>query len=499
MPTPFELEVVGRMPSYLHGNLYRIGPGLFDITHADGLPAERRHWFDGIGIVYKFALDASRNTISFMSRVCSPEVVRAIEATPKASYKELTFGGTQCTTASPLAKLRHFLLPPTRDPVSGVLPVNINVTVERLPGLGRLVARTDLSAGTIIDPETLVPVSRFSFSEVHVPLRGPISAAHSAHDATTGESFNFVTGDWRDMRRYRVFRLADGGEATVLADIRAPPGGHVHSLALTERFVVVCITPWRVNALGMLASFQMEPNIRFDETARSKFYVVSRGGDGLVAEYDCPAMVAFHYVNAFETGDGDEVVVDTCRYGKSTTLERFYLDELMAGSAGEPAKDNIELVRYALVGLEARQKDGLLKGVAEERDIGRHGMEFPCVSPKVKGRPYRFAYGLYHDDDLDDIPFNSLVKVDLETKETLIWQDSRCSVGEMSFVPDPNDDAEDAGSLVSIAIDACSSTSFLLVLEARTMKEVCRAYSKEKIPQALHGTYISKEDLSEAT
>lgn len=60
-------------------------PGIFDISHADGRPAERTHWLDGIGVVYKFQLDARRNSISFMSRVCSPDVVRAIEATPKAS------------------------------------------------------------------------------------------------------------------------------------------------------------------------------------------------------------------------------------------------------------------------------------------------------------------------------------------------------------------------------------------------------------------------------
>lgn len=91
------------MPPYLQGNLYCIGPGVFEISHADGLPAERRHWFDGIGVVYKFHFDADQNSISFMSRVCSPDVVRAIETTPKESYKEMSFGGVLDRAASFLA------------------------------------------------------------------------------------------------------------------------------------------------------------------------------------------------------------------------------------------------------------------------------------------------------------------------------------------------------------------------------------------------------------
>lgn len=496
-PKPVELQVQGQIPPYLQGNLYRIGPGVFDLKHADGLPAERRHWLDGIGMVYKFSLDPDQSSISFMSRVCSPDVVRAIKATPKESYKEVTFGGRD-DRASPLSKFRHWMRPLTNDPVSGVPPANMNVSLEGIPGRGKLVTRTDRSMGGTIDPETLAPLSLFEFSDIHPALGGYVSAAHSAHDPATGESFNFVTGHWSDLRRYRVFGIDRDGAAEVLADIRGTPASHVHSVALTTNYVVFCITPWRVNVMGLLTSFQMEPNLSFNNERRSRFYVVSRKEKRLVGEFDCPAMTSFHYVNAFEEADGSAVHVDLSRHQQAGTLGAFYLYKIRAGVT--PNLSPVEIVRFSLNGLDASTgADDAVKGVAEERDLGAPRLEFPCVSPTIYGRPYRFAYGISHvaaqGDDDDNILANTFVKVDWETGERKIWQEARCSVGEMTFVPDPNDDAEDGGSLVSVVVDARRNTSFILVLDARTMQETCRAYTPEIVPQALHGMYIARQEL----
>lgn len=91
---------------------------------------------------------------------------------------------------------------------------------------------------------------------------------------------------------------------------------------------------------------------------------------------------------------------------------------------------------------------------------------------------------------------NTLVKVDLETGERQIWQEAHCSVGEMTFIADPDDDVEDSGLLVSVVIDARCCASFVLVLDARSMREVCRAYTPDIMPESLHGMYFSKQELS---
>lgn len=492
-PTPTLLQVHGRLPSYIQGNLYRIGPGVFDLKHSDGTPAEKTHWFDGIGVVFKFSLDARRNTISFMSRIVCPEAVRAIESTPAASYKETSFGATRRCSASRLSKLRHLLRPPTRDPSSGQVPVNLNVSLEGLPGVGPLVARADCSTAVSLDPETLRPTSRFAFSDLHPSLRGPGAAAHSAHDAATGETFNFVAGDWRDLRRYRVFRIAKDGRASVLADVRGPPACHVHSVALTPRFVVLAVSPWRVDVAGMLTDGALAPHLNFDAEEPTRFFVVSREHGRLVGEFECDAFASFHHVNAFEETDGTAVHVDVCRYERPDVIEQFYLRNLRQRPADWFAP--VVPVRYSLRGLATTADAPVARGEADARALCAHRLELPCVAPAVEGRAYRFAYGVSHDATHDDMLANTLVKVDMATGERRAWQAERCSVGEPTFIPDPDDGAEDAGSLVSVVVDARRGTSFLVVLDARTMEEVCRADTPETVPHAFHGLYLGEDEL----
>ncbi|KAI6119973.1 carotenoid oxygenase [Pisolithus croceorrhizus] len=49
------------------------------------------------------------------------------------------------------------------------------------------------------------------------------------------------------------------------------------------------------------------------------------------------------------------------------------------------------------------------------------------------------------------------------------------SPGEAIFVPNPNGAAEDDGVLPSVVLDGCAEKSYLLVLDAKTMKEAVRA------------------------
>lgn len=188
----------------------------------------------------------------------------------------MSFGGTLNRAASALVKFRHFIPPPTRDPVSGLVPANVNVNLEVIPGHGHLVARTDGFIGSTIDPDTLVPLSRFKFSDIHPALRGPCSAAHSARDAATGETVNFVSGHWSDLRRYRVFRINKDGTVELLVDIRGPPASHVHSVVLTPGYVVIAITTWRLDLIGMLASSEIGllVSIVIDARRNSSFILV---------------------------------------------------------------------------------------------------------------------------------------------------------------------------------------------------------------------------------
>jgi carotenoid cleavage dioxygenase-like enzyme len=58
------------------------------------------------------------------------------------------------------------------------------------------------------------------------------------------------------------------------------------------------------------------------------------------------------------------------------------------------------------------------------------------------------------------------------------------------FVPDPGREAEDAGALLSVVLDAARGTSFLLVLDASTLEELARAGVPHHIPYSFHGQFF---------
>ena len=83
-------------------------------------------------------------------------------------------------------------------------------------------------------------------------------------------------------------------------------------------------------------------------------------------------------------------------------------------------------------------------------DYGRHN-----------GRPYRYVYGAGSGDWMDRV-----VKLDVESGETLRWEQDGCYPGEPVFVRRPDGEAEDDGVLLSLVLDAEARRSFLAVLDA---------------------------------
>lgn len=484
-----ELPVHGRLPWYLNGTLYRVGPGIFDVYHSDGLRADMDHWFDGIGVVFKFTMNAISNKMTYMCRNINPEAIRAIESTPKAHYKGLGFSATGPAAPTFLNRIRKIARPLTRDPQTGAVPININVALETIPGQGALIARSDLSTALRLDPATLEPKGRFEFTDIHPGLAGQLAAAHSTVDARTGELFNVVGGDMKRHAQYTVFSIGRDGDANVLATIQHTSHMcYMHSISITERYVVVAIAPWRLNVRDFIVKggCAFAPSLRFDAECSTVFYVISREERRVVAAYDADAICALHYINAFDAPDGDAVLLDVCEYDSANVIEDYYLDNLRTKQASwfTPVTPR----RYTLSGLH-QVGAHILRSTATWRPLSEHRLEMPCVAPDVVGRPYRYLYGVSHDD-LDQIISTTIKKIDLKTGEVRLWRAPRCVVGEPVFVSEPGGVDEDHGVVMFVVVDAAKAMSFLVVLDAKSMLEICRADTPQTVPHTFHGVFM---------
>jgi carotenoid cleavage dioxygenase-like enzyme len=82
------------------------------------------------------------------------------------------------------------------------------------------------------------------------------------------------------------------------------------------------------------------------------------------------------------------------------------------------------------------------------------------------------------------------VKVDIKNGSHRVWHEEGCYPGEPVFAGTPGRVAEDDGLILSVVLDARSSNSFLLVLDAASFEEVARAEIQQPILFGYHGAYF---------
>lgn len=480
IPNPISLPVTGTLPSYLaRSTLYRNGPGRYEATYADGKPYTIRHWFDGFALVHAFSIDAQANTVHYRNRFTSAAAIRSIENTTKSRHADYSFANDDPCRSLLSKFFQLFVAKLPVDPISGKIPSNCNVTIQTIPGKGKIVARTDTSANAVLDLETLEVDHFFRFSQLNSELSGPFSASHGHLDEDTGDFLNFnyrVNG--RGPVTYKVFRIDKNGETEVLASFEEHPR-YLHSFATTQNYVIMCLWPLKLDAIKLMLNKSVASSMDFHPELPTKFVVVSRHERRVVATYESPSFYCFHTINAFERNDA--IHIDLSKYKDANVIQQLSLDHLFSTSDISPSS----VVRFSLDGIStAGSKD--VAGKARETVLSDKPFELPRVHPDLLRKDYQFAYGVSNSPgEL----FNLVAKLDVKTGERVTWSGGRGVVGEPIFVPDPNGTAEDDGALLVVLLDCEKQKSDMVVLDAKTMCEIARAGVPQVVPLGFHGKF----------
>lgn len=502
-----ELGVEGALPPWLEGRLWRNGPGQFEVSHADGGVTPMRHWFDGVSMLHRFEVGAG--VVRYGSTITAKGLVRAAAGVKKRDYVKGNGVGLQDPCKGLYGRAMALWRGVSKDP-EGKGSSNVGVTVESVPGLG-LLSRSDVTTNYRIDEDALEAMEFSSWAAVEIVdgagkgggLVGEMSAAHGEFDAGTEEYFNFVYKlGVAATASYKVFAISGAGEARTVAEFAHRPT-YVHSLALTDRYVIMVIHPVHVGLARLLYYASLGAAVSFDENTDAVFYVMLRDGGGVVARYAAPAFFQFHTVNAWDDEDGD-VHVDLCRYDDASILQQLYTENLRTkpGSFFSGAK----LHRFTLpgVGSAAAEHEEADRGPsaadaasaplreATVRQLCGESLELPRINPAFARRPHRYVYGPgpgFSSGAASGAPFSRILKIDVETGESAEWSQPHLNCSEAIFVADPEGEVEDDGVLLSVCHDAVQTRSFMLVLDARNLAELARAYTPNTVPAGFHGAW----------
>jgi torulene dioxygenase len=524
---PIELKVIGNIPSYAAGVLYRTGPGTHKVKTDDGKMFETEHWFDGFSVVHRFQIQASTSDspvkVTYNSRRTCDELIEQIRKTGK--FKSFGFAQKRDPCQTYFKKVMSTFVGLTGSQKSSP---NVGVSLSvNMPGMAQkesssnkpiktLTARTDAALYLPIDPETLEPAGVCNQTVLDPSLKGPLSGTHAKTDPDTGDLFNYNL-EMGAQCFYRIFQVsASTGKTTVLAKIEAPPA-YLHSILLTEHTVVLCVwnTHIAANGLSMLWNQNILESIRpFDPKEPARWYVIDRTAAkrGLLASFTGPAFTCFHTINAYEepnpeTPDAVDIIADLSGYDDFSTVHQFYYNIMT--STTTPRTDpeyrkraenytpsyrryklpNIHLSApnpkphtrsFSLTSFKSPSSNPApLSSATLLHASQRHlSLELPTLNPYHHTRPYRYHYGI-SDTGLSSF-IDGLGKHDNKTDTTLFWRKHGHTPGEPIFIPDPladplSEEDEDRGVLLSVVLDGERELSYLLVLNARDLTELGRA------------------------
>jgi carotenoid cleavage dioxygenase-like enzyme len=254
---------------------------------------------------------------------------------------------------------------------------------------------------------------------------------------------------------------------------------YMHSFAMTERYLVLTEFPIVVDPLRLLLSGEpFIKNYRWTPERGLRIHVFEKDGGRRVTSARTDPVFAFHHVNAFE--DGDHLAIDFVAYPDAAIIDQLYLARLRAG---EPVDATGRLTRYT-VPLQG-------SGPVTAEKLNDTMIELPRIDyDLVAGRPYRYVWGVGRRAEGGFL--DCIVKIDVGTGETQTWWEEHCFPGEPVFVAAPDRRGEGEGVLLSVVLDALRGHSFLLVLDAQTLKEVARAACPHLIPFGLHGAFLKE-------
>ncbi|HVJ96482.1 MAG TPA: carotenoid oxygenase family protein, partial [Acidimicrobiia bacterium] len=300
-------------------------------------------------------------------------------------------------------------------------------------------------------------------------------SAHTKTDEHTGELLVF---NYAATAPYMHYGVVDASDALVhWIDVPLPGSRLPHDMAFTEHYAILNDCPLFWDA-DFLAQGLNVPKWRPDLPTR--FAVVPRRGSSAdIRWFEADPTYVLHWTNAYE--DGDEVVLDGYFQGDPMPAADGETDRYKRAFRG--------LDTYRMQTRLHRWRFNLATGTTKEETLSDRIMEFPTVSGRVAGRPYRYSYNMTTAPGW--FLFDGIVKVDLDTgKEERYAFGDGIFASETPFAPGAGS-AEDDGYLVTFVTDMNTDASECWVLDARdiTAGPIARVKLPERISSGTHACW----------
>lgn len=440
------VQVRGRFPAAVHGVLYRNGPAIHDMG------GERyHHWFDGDGMIQRYAIGASSVTHR-------GQVVRTSKYAAEAAAGKRLFEGF----GSKWSGLR---------PVTG--PDSFNAAnTSVLPLGGDLLALWEGGSAYALDPVTLQTRGPKAWS---AELRGVPFSAHPRVD-TDGTVWNFGVSAVADV--LVLYEIGADGQLRRAKAVPTPNTSYVHDFAITERHLVFLFPPLVLDRDRMQQGHSFVDSHAWRPELGMRVLLVNKDDWDQRTWMDLPAGFLFHLGNAWEDAQGI-IRVDYVHAATPDVL--FGTDrELMRG----------HLVKRPSYHIATARLDPARRSASQE--LLAVQAEFPRIDARLTGRRHRHL--LHATQTTESHPgFCAIARTSVETgvSETFSYGESYM-VEEHLFVPDTGSAPGGPGWVMGTALDLKQGRTVVSCFNAERVGDgpVAQAVLPYALPLGLHAAFL---------
>uniref|UniRef100_A0A672JKU7 Beta,beta-carotene 9',10'-oxygenase-like n=1 Tax=Salarias fasciatus TaxID=181472 RepID=A0A672JKU7_SALFA len=467
-PDPIPTTIKGTIPSWINGSFLRNGPGKFEFGED-----RYTHWFDGMAMMHRFHI--CEGNVTYSSRFLRSDSY--VQNSEKNRIVVSEFG----TFASPdpcknifERFFSRFQIPKATD----------NAAVNFVKYKGDYYVSTETNYMRRVDPQSLETKEKVDWTQ-YVAVNS--ATAHPHYDRE-GATYNMGNSYGRDGSSfYNIIRVpppeekegedsAELNGAEVICSIPATEPrkpSYYHSFVMSENYIVFVEQPIKLDLIRFLLYRIMGKSFNqimvWDPQCDTIFHLVNRH-TGKVRWNESAAHI---FIQCQEV-QSRKCIHSWFYNSLCRTLPRRYVLPL---TVDEDTPLDQNLVTLPNCTATAKQTK---PGEVRDELLQYGGLEFPHINyDKYNGRPYRYFYSCGFGHVFSD----SLLKMDVHTKELKVWRYPGLYPSEPVFVASPKATEEDDGVVLS------DKSTFLLVLDAKTFTELGRAEVPVNIPYGFHGVF----------
>lgn len=490
-----ELKVSrGMVPSWLHGTLYRVGPGLYE--HGN---RRVNNMVDALSKVHRWSFNKDKNPTFTTSFLKSSIYNRTKENGELVAMRTL---GQLHPPVSALEKIKVMFY--------DSLPDNNNIAPWHLGNSGITITQ---ESHVYID----VGFKSLNFQKKYIAKSDNtgifeqefLSASHFWKHPSSGDSINYKIvmpldkgilskneGPAYHLYKYRENELGNidaffvGKVPVEKGDLRV-----VHTLGATENFIVL---PRFSLYVELNDPVEISKNIKMGKEKKVYFDVVAFK-DGSRKQFVFSAYESQHIFNSYERYNDKnelEIVVD---YPTLDSLENVPDKNIFELLNIETLKDpdfhysehwqGYQKFTFRRFILNMDTGEGSVYDFPRMWTPSTLQVEFPYINDAYRGLPYCYVY-------LQTWNFAAhnamgIIKVNMCTETSIGWQELNKFPVEPVFAARPGATEEDDGVIMSPVLDSTDNSTRLYIWDAKNLEILAIVDTPVTTPFTLHGVWVN--------